>query len=60
MSEANPTELTTRASPVVSTAAESEKPRWALTTLALVLGAICGVALGANTGVLTGLIPFVC
>jgi len=60
MSETNPTDLATRAPPVVRTATGSESPRWALTTLALVLGAICGVVLGAIAGVLTGLIPFVC
>ena len=60
MSEANATELATRAPPVAGTAAESENPRWALTILAVVLGAVCGVVLGAIAGVLTGLIPFVC
>lgn len=60
MSVTNPTESDTRAPPAVSPATESENSRWALTSLALVLGAICGVVLGAIAGVLTGLIPFAC
>ena len=60
MSETNPTDFATRVPTAVHTVADHEGPRWALTILALVLGAICGVVLGAIAGVLTGLIPFVC
>ncbi len=60
MSRTNPPDLATRAPTLVSTAMQSEGPRWALTSLALILGAICGVVLGTIAGVLTGLIPFAC